>query len=98
MTLNLVKPNILPPLDDEFRPAVLANRRFQEEVAQSGRGVPLDIALERADGMISRFDTTIFPDDHPRAETNLYYVERLVKYLLWQRGGWRRRGAGLGVP
>ena len=31
----------------------------------------------------------VFADDHPRAATNLFYVERLVKFLLWQRGGWR---------
>ncbi len=89
MTLNLIKPNILPPLDDEFRPAVLANRQFQKEVTEFGRGVPLAIALERAGGIVSRFEATIFPDDHPRAEANLPYVERLIKFLLWQRGGWR---------
>ena len=71
MTLNLVKPNILPPLDEEFRPAVLVNRRFQQEVTESGMGVPLAIALERASGMVSRFDTVIFSDDHPRANENL---------------------------
>jgi hypothetical protein len=89
MTLNLIKPNFVPPLDDEYRPAVLANRQFQKEVAESGQGVPLAIALERADGSVSRFETAIFPDDHPQAEANLPYAERLVKFLLWQRGGWK---------
>ena len=89
MPLRLVKPKFIPPLDEDFRPAVLANRAFQAEVAESGAGVPLAIALERAEGNISRFETTVYPDGHPRSEANLRYVERLVKFLLWQRGGWK---------
>ena len=89
MLLKLVKPRFVPPLDQEFRPAVLANRAFQQEVAESGSGVPLIIALERAEGNITRFETMVFPDDHPQADANLRYVERLVKFLLWQRGGWK---------
>lgn len=89
MSLKLVEPKFVPPLDGDFRPAVLANRAFLAEVAESGAGVPLVIGLERADGNISRFETTVFPDEHPRAEANLRYVERLVKFLLWQRGGWK---------
>jgi len=89
MSLKLVKPRFVPPLDADFRPAVLANRAFQAEVTESGAGVPLVIGLERAEGNISRFETMVFPDDHPQSEANLRYVERLVKFLLWQRGGWK---------
>ncbi|MCG3209223.1 MAG: hypothetical protein FOGNACKC_02844 [Anaerolineae bacterium] len=89
MTFQLITPNIIPPLDEDFRPAVLANRYFQQEVAQSGAGVPLIIALERADGVVSRYGTVVYADDHPHAAANLPYVERVVKFLLWQRGGWK---------
>ena len=44
---RLIAPTHVPPLEPEFRPAVLANRAFREEVAASGAGVPLVIALER---------------------------------------------------
>ena len=84
---NLVKPAFVPPLDPDFRPAVLANRNFREAVA--GIGVPLVIGLERSDGEIGRFETMVFPEGHPRAGEDLYYVERIVKFLLWQRGGWK---------
>jgi predicted NBD/HSP70 family sugar kinase len=84
---NLVKPQFIPPLDDEFRPAVLANRAFEQESASVS--VPLIIGLERDDGKLSRFEARVFPEDHPRAETNLYYAERIFKFLLWQRGGRR---------
>ncbi len=86
---RLIKPGFVPPLDDGFRPAVLANRAFLAEVNQSGAGVPLVLGLERADGSVSRFETTVFGSEHPRSAANLMYVERLVKFLLWQRGGWR---------
>ena len=86
---GLVAPRHVPPLEPEFRPAVLANRAFREEVAASGAGVPLVIGLERPDGSLSRYDTVAFPDGHPRAGANLVYAERLVKFLLWARGGWK---------
>jgi len=86
---RLIPPSILPPLEPGFRPAALANRAFRVEVADSGAGVPLAIALERSDGAVSRFDTVAFPDGHPRAGANLVYAERIVKFLLWARGGWK---------
>ncbi len=87
--MRLIKPRFAPPLDEGFRPAVLANHAFLEEVEASGTGVPLVLALERADGSISRFETRVFPEGHGRARANLMYTERLVKFLLWQRGGWK---------
>jgi predicted NBD/HSP70 family sugar kinase len=85
----MIKPNFLPPLDEGFRPAVLANRAFQIEVEDSGVGVPLVLGLERPAGSVSRFETQVFPADHPRADANLTYAERIFKFLLWQRGGWK---------
>ena len=84
---SLVTPRFIPPLDPEFRPASLANRLFRRDTA--GVGVPLVIGLERSDGEIGRFETAVFPQGHPRAAEDLYYVERIVKFLLWQRGGWK---------
>jgi predicted NBD/HSP70 family sugar kinase len=86
---TLIKPRFLPALDEGFRPAVLANRAFLREVDASGVGVPLILGLERADGSVSRFETRVFPDRHARANANLMYVERILKFLLWQRGGWK---------
>jgi len=86
---HVIAPRFLPPLEPEFRPAVLANRAFRGEVAASGRGVPLIIGLERSDGALSRVETVAFPDGHPRAGANLVYAERTVKFLLWARGGWK---------
>jgi predicted NBD/HSP70 family sugar kinase len=88
-SFKLIEPRFVPPLDPNFRPAVLANHAFRREVEQSGVGVPLVLGVERVGGSLSRFETLVYPEGHPRAEANLVYVERLVKFLLWQRGGWK---------
>jgi predicted NBD/HSP70 family sugar kinase len=86
---ELVAPRFMPPLGPDFRPAVLANRAYAANVAASGVAMPLVLGLERGDGSVSRFETMTFDEKHPRAGANLPYVERLVKFLLWQRGGWK---------
>lgn len=82
---KLVEPRFAPPLDPDFRPAVLVTRAFAADTA--GSGTPLVIGLERGNGEVSRFETTVFPEGHPRAQDDLYFIERIVKFLLWQRGG-----------
>lgn len=84
-----VKPKYVPVLDKDYRPAVLENRAFLEAVKKSGRGVPLAIALERGNELISVYKTQVFAEDSNMAEANNFYVERLVKTLLWQIGGWK---------
>lgn len=84
---KLVEPEFMPPLDPDFRPAVLANHAFLEEVEYAG--TPLVLALERADGSVSRYETQVFPEGHERSDANFRYAERLLKFLLWQRGGWK---------
>ncbi len=87
-TFDLVMPRLVPPLDEDFRPAVLANRAFQKMVRAEG-AVPLLIGLERADDQISVYETLVLPENHLQAVANLFYIERLAKFLLWQRGGHR---------
>ncbi len=86
---SLARPVFIPALDAAFAPASLAHREFLKKVDESGQAVPLVIGLERADGTTSRFETTVFASGHPMAELNLPYVERLVKFMLWQKGGWK---------
>src|SRR6185503_12901296 len=84
--LQLVQPRVVPVLDPDFRPAVLANRAFRE--AARRQPVPVRIAVERADG-VSAFDTLVAEASLPEAAGNFAYIERLVKFLLWSRGGWK---------
>ncbi|MEW6403240.1 MAG: ROK family protein [Chloroflexota bacterium] len=80
-------PMILPPLDSSFSPASLSNRAFRNDVCENG--TRLVIGLERNDSEFSRFETQVFPEGHPDFNRNFDYVERIVKFLLWQRGGFR---------
>ena len=86
---EFAKPQVIPPLHHGFRPAVLANHAYLEAVHASGREVPLVIGLERHEGHFSVFETRCFDEASESAPLNLPYAERLVKMLLWQRGGWR---------
>jgi predicted NBD/HSP70 family sugar kinase len=83
-----VNPAIVAPLDPSFLPASLFTREYRKLVSSSG-GVPLRLALERADGSISEFCTSVVPPGAGHLEATLLYIERTVKFLLWQRGGWK---------
>jgi predicted NBD/HSP70 family sugar kinase len=85
----LVAPRIVPALDPSFRPAVLAVRAFEARVRATPGAVPVRLALEQADGSVFRFDIAVLPAGDPHAAANLRHVERLVKFMLWSRGGWR---------
>ncbi|MCA1899922.1 MAG: ROK family protein [Chloroflexi bacterium] len=85
MSLQLIAPKVVPPLDEGFRPAALANRNFQREIDSAG--VRLVLGLERGADGVSRFETRVLPEGHPNFEANYPFIERIVKFLLWQRGG-----------
>jgi hypothetical protein len=87
--LPLIPPRVVPTLDPGFRPAVLAVRAFRALVDATRDAVPVRLALEQADGTVFRFDIRVLPDAHPQASANFPFLERLVKFLLWSRGGWR---------
>ncbi len=71
---------IKPILDQEFIPAIVYNRKFLETANR-----PLQIAIERENGLIYRYDTMVGDDK----EANNFYVERLIKMLLWAVGGFK---------
>ena len=82
---------ISAPLDPGFKPAILFNREYLHNLRASGKGVPLVLGLERENGLVSRFETLVSPHADP---TTLFYVERIVKFLIWSRGGWKLHFGG----
>jgi predicted NBD/HSP70 family sugar kinase len=82
-----------PVLDPGFLPASLWNRAYRERV-NAGRQERFAIALERDRGAVSVFHTAILPHDGVNIALNERYAERLLKFLLWQKGGWRVTLAG----
>ena len=87
-TLN-VEPRIKPAFDPGFRPMSLACLNYLKAVKDSGKGVPLRIGVERENGLISKYETEVLPSDPSAAEATMIFAERIVKFLLWSRGGWK---------
>lgn len=79
----LPAPRMAPVLDPGFRPAALACRAFARAA-----NVPVRIALEQTDGSVLHHALAVLPASHPAAvSANAFFVERLVKFLLWAYGG-----------
>ena len=91
---TLSTPRFIPRLHPGFRPFGLALRGLRAKAEATGGPARLCLALERGRGAVSRVDTICLPADHPEAHLNLEYAERIVKFLLWSRGGWRVMVAG----
>jgi hypothetical protein len=89
--MNLPSSLFPAPLDPQFQPAVLFNRHYVAAVKKTGRAVPLVLGLERENKLVSRYETVVLPE---AGEATLRYVERLVKFLLWARGGWKLHVGG----
>ncbi len=73
----------LPELDNGFIPLNQFNREFLKTADQ-----PLGIAVERASGEMASCTTRIHGTAAFR-EADCYYVRRLVKTLLWMKGGFK---------
>ncbi|MFA6309187.1 MAG: ROK family protein [Clostridia bacterium] len=84
-----ISPGIVPVLDPDFKPASLGIKAFKKAVSNTGKGIPLAIALERGGGLISNYNLDIFDGNAEMDEANNFIVERIIKTLLWARGGWK---------
>lgn len=72
-----------PVLDPEFIPMLKFNQAFLSDAKK-----PVSIAVERADGQMSTHHTFIYGTEEMR-DADCYYIERLVKTILWMKGGFR---------
>ncbi len=92
--LLAITPKFRPVLDPEFSPAALWNRQYRSLVDGATGARDLALALERSDGSISVYRTRILPHEGAYVALNHRYTERLLKFLLWQKGGYRITVAG----
>ena len=83
-----VRVKVLPVLDTAFSPAILHIKAIKEIVKQQ-KGIPVKVAVEQTDGSVYRFSYTLPPAEHPLGKRNDFYLERMVKFLLWSCGGYR---------
>ena len=78
-----------PPLDSSFQPAAVWNRSYAQLVRGTESPVSIHFGLEQGNGSLLRHATEVLPERHPQAFLNFRYTERLLKFLLWSRGGTR---------
>lgn len=72
-----------PILDPAFIPFAKYYEAFLKTATK-----PLAIAIEREDGQIQVFETKIHGTDD-MFEADYVFVERIVKFLIWSRGGFK---------
>jgi predicted NBD/HSP70 family sugar kinase len=82
-------PSCTPVLDPDYRPIALANRAYLRAVEASKNSLFVSIAIQREGGLVSVYNTKIFADENKYQSDNLIYIERLIKSLLWLKGGWK---------
>jgi predicted NBD/HSP70 family sugar kinase len=78
-----------PVLDPEFVPSVAWNDAYHHEVAADPASTGIILALARPDGTVYRHETRVLAHHGDNIARNLRYVERLVKLMLWMKGGSR---------
>ena len=83
-----MKLKVNAPLDPGFMPMSVVYRDFEAAVKAEG-GEPLTIGLVRNDGLTSVFTLEVFKEGTGHDEENHAFVERIVKSLLWIRGGYK---------
>ena len=73
----------LPELDRDFFPLYKFNHAFLASAQK-----PVGVAVERSGGEMASVHTFIHgtPD---RIEADRYYIRRLVKSMLWMKGGFK---------
>ena len=72
-----------PELDPGFIPLFKFNQAFL-----AGAKKPVSIAVERAKGEMATFHTFIYGTPQMHA-ADCFYIDRLVKFILWMKGGFR---------
>ena len=73
----------LPELDQGFVPLGLFLKEYSKNATK-----PLCIAVERSGGQVGVYETRIYGTPEMKAADD-YYVDRLVKFLLWSWGGFK---------
>ena len=73
----------IPELDPGFLPLQRFNEAFLSDAHK-----PLGIAVERANGEMASMETFIHGTEALR-EADHYYIDRLVKTMLWMKGGYK---------
>ena len=78
----------LPPLDPGFIPIGKFNEAFLSDAKE-----PFDVAVERSGGQVA-VQRTFVHGTPELLDADVYYIDRIIKTLLWMKGGFRVYLAG----
>ena len=85
----MIKPKVFAELHPEFIPAVLANLEYEKHVNETKDAQPVRICVVRSNQSRTTIETKVFPKGHKLEQENFWYIERLVKSMLWVYGGYK---------
>ena len=74
-------------LDKQFQPMSLVVREMREATKEDGQDIVIGIV--RNNGYVSAYKTRIYKDGVGKDDVNFRFIERMVKALLWVRGGYK---------
>lgn len=80
-------------LDKGFMPLSVVFRDYQNDLKNYNNPARLVVAIERSQGCVSAWECRIFPDG-VQQERTIELFDRIVKTLLWIRGGFKIKLAG----
>lgn len=89
-----ISPHFRPVLDPDFVPAMLWNRAYRAKAEADRQARTIELALCRQDGTVFRHTDRILSPGPGKDALTIKYVERMFKFLLWQKGGDRLLLAG----
>ena len=84
---------IKSPLDPQFMPMSVALRDYERAVASAEQKADFVVNVERNQGYCDYYRMDILPDGADD-EATVDLMDRLVKTLLWCRGGWKLTVSG----
>jgi len=96
MEYLLTRPTVPAPLDPNFCPFILSKQKYLRHIASADKKQvgTLSIAIERPGGCCGRDELPVFAEGHDGFDSSVYLAGEVIRYLLWQRGGFRLCLAG----
>lgn len=80
-------------LDKTFMPLSLAFKNYENDLSSFNGKRRLVVAIERSQGCVSPWEAFVFPDG-VQTERTIDLFDRIIKTLLWIRGGFKIKIAG----
>ena len=84
---------MIAKLEPEFMPMVKVINDFKEAVKKS-ESQEIAVCVERNNGLMAVYKLDVYKENTGHDEENYGIVERIIKTLLWAKGGYKVYVAG----